>query len=170
MTELQDVIEINDPDIDVEDIMARIRERIQQRRAQAADQGLDYDRLADQKGPAFRSTAPSDSDLYYDLYQVRNSADSIWISLSVVGRSIPVIGGLVNRVRRALHNVVLYYVNMLAGRQVVFNRAVTGALQHIVDRLETTPSPESGSRDDELAELRQRVEALERALAQRDQA
>ncbi|HRJ40370.1 MAG TPA: hypothetical protein PL105_00745, partial [Caldilineaceae bacterium] len=84
MAEPEDVIDIRDSDVDVEEIMARIRQRIRARRAQAQARGLDYDRLTDGSLEGGSSRFLS-GDLYYDIYQVRESAETIWVTLSVVG-------------------------------------------------------------------------------------
>lgn len=155
----EDVIEIRDPEIDVEDIMARIRERIRNRRDQAEAQGLDYDRLTDDRR-TYDGDGELSSDFYYDLRQVRENADSIWVSLSVVGRDIPIVGSLVTRVRRMVHSLVLYYVNMLAGRQVVFNRSVASVLSGLVSHTDTTEG-RIQELESEVDQLRQRIAALE---------
>lgn len=159
MTKLDDVIEIRDSEIDVEDIMARIRERIRNRRDQADAQGLDYDRLT-KEHTSYNTDGTLSTDFYYDLRQVRENADSIWVSLSVVERDIPLVGSLVTRARRMVHSLVLYYVNMLAGKQVVFNRSAASALSELASHSEGT-----GARiqelESEVEALRERIAALE---------
>lgn len=156
MTKLDDVIEIRDSEIDVEDIMARIRERIRNRRDQAEAQGLDYDRLTDERVSG-NTDGTLSSDFYYDLRQARENANSIWISLSVVDRDIPLIGSLVRRARRIVHSLVLYYVNMLAGKQVVFNRSAASVLSDLASHSEGT--------DARIQELEAEVEALHERIA-----
>jgi len=167
MSESKDTIEIRDPEVDVEEIMSRIRQRIQERRSQAQAQGLDYDGLVDDQATSFRTSGRFDPDLYYDLHQVRNSADTIWVSLSIVERQVPVVGSLLTRLRRELHSLVIYYVNMLAGRQVVFNRSVAGVLPALVDALDESQERVTAL-EKELVDLRQRVEALTQAVSVRE--
>lgn len=167
MSESKDTIEIRDPEIDIEEIMARIRQRIQERRSEAQAQGLDYDRLVDDQAVNFRTSGRFDSDLYYDLHQVRTSADTIWVSLSVVDRQVPVVGSLLTRLRRELHSLVIYYVNMLAGRQVVFNRSVAGVLPALADALDESQE-RVAALEKEVADLRQRVEMLTQTIAVRE--
>ncbi|MBI3957701.1 MAG: hypothetical protein HY328_02740 [Chloroflexi bacterium] len=163
MAEPEEVIDIRDAEVNVEEIMGRIRERIRQRRGQAQAQGLDYDRLVD--GGAGRDVAGRrlSVDFYYDLYQARQSAETIWVSLSVVGQRSPAfLGSAVSRVRRAAHELVLYYVNMLAGRQAVFNRSAVSAVSGLA-----ASGEEMGERlealEEEAAVLRERIAVLERS-------
>jgi hypothetical protein len=167
MAQLDDVIEIRDPDIDVEEIMTQIRKRIQQRRAEAQGQGLDYDRLVDDNSYAPHAVDQSDSELAYEIYQVRSTADTIWVSLSIAGRRVPLIDGLVARVRRELHNLVIYYVNMLAGRQVAFNRSAANVLLRLVETRNESRD-QIAALEEEVAGLRQRLEAMEQALNSRE--
>jgi len=168
MAEPEEVIEIRDPEVNVEEVMGRIRERIRERRDQAQAQGLDYDRLVD--GSAGKDVAGRrlSADFYYDLYQARQSAETIWVSLSVVGQRSPAfLGSVVDRVRQAAHELVLYYVNMLAGRQTVFNRTAVSAVsdlaavnENMSERLELV--------EQEMALLRERFGLLEKGEAKID--
>lgn len=135
--EVAAVIDIRQPDVDVNEVMARIRARIQARRLAAQEKGLDFDRL-----PGYDETATRrghlSGDFYYDLHQSRQSAEEIWVSLSLMGdeRYPRWLSAPIRRIRHAAHQLVLYYVNMLAGRQVVFNRSAVGALAEMADTIE----------------------------------
>ncbi len=159
--EPEDVIDIRDSDIDVEEIMERIRQRVRARRAQAQARGLDYDRLTDGSLEGGSSRFLS-GDLYYDIYQVRESAETIWVTLSVVGeqRYPKFLVSLLNRLRHAAHQLVLYYVNMLAGRQIVFNRATASAVAGLAEAGESTAERLRGL-EQEVATLRAHLAALE---------
>lgn len=159
--EPEDVIDIRDPDINVEEIMERIRQRIRERRKQAQAQGLDYDRLTDGAlGSPGGHRLPD--DFYYDLHQARESAETIWVPLSVVGggRYPQFLASLVNRLRGAAHQLVLYYVNMLAGRQIVFNRAAVSAVSGLAEAGEDA-AQRLQRLEEEVASLRARLAALE---------
>jgi hypothetical protein len=131
MTEDQPVIEIRDPEINVEEIMGRIRERIRQRRAQAQQQGLDYDKLVSDDSDV-AAAGRFDDDVYYDLHQLRSNAYSIWVSLAMRDRRFPLVNPILFRIEKLLHRLAIKYVNMLAGRQVVVNRATAQVLSGIV--------------------------------------
>lgn len=152
MADVQDVVEIRDPEIDVQEVMERIQQRVRQRREDALSRNLVYDRLTDSDASHNTAERRLSSDFYYDLYQARQSADSIWVSLSVLGneRYPKALNSAITRVRHALHQVVIYYVNMLAGRQVVFNRTATDAMAELAAANE---------------KLSERLEALEKEVA-----
>lgn len=163
---LEDVIEIRDPDIDAESIMRRIRESIRKRRAAAEAQGLDYEAFVEGLYSAGVS-ARFDHSLYYDLRRLGASYDKVGVGLSLTQSRIPVIGGLVQRVRAALHHLVIYYVNMLAGQQVRFNETVVRVLTGLVKELETGPKPtEVEALQAEVVALRERLEAAIRSRAE----
>ena len=81
--------------------------------------------------PPIHPAAPTDN-LYTDMLTARSHADVSQLPLSIASRQRG-IGGVV---RRGLHNLMLYYVNMLAAKQSAFNRATVSALTRIVDQLE----------------------------------
>ncbi len=58
-----------------------------------------------------------------DVVRVLNAATNDALTQKVDARpvGIPVIGGMLSRVRAALHDVILFYVNRLAQRQATIN-------------------------------------------------
>jgi hypothetical protein len=160
MTEPKEVIDIRTPEVNVEEIMERIRERVQQRRDKAQAQGLVYDRLTDTASSINPAGRKLSSDFYYDLYQARQGADSIWVSLSVIGnnRYPQFLNSFITRLRHALHQLVIYYVNMLAGRQINFNRASIGAIVELAEANELMA--------ERLEALEKEIEVLSERLAQ----
>lgn len=162
-----DIIEIRDPEVDVEEIMARIRRNIERRKAARDAEGvtvpdLTFDWIAERSGEA----APRD-ELYYNLRQVRQSYDKAWVSLQFIERRIPIpfVGPLLDRLRREAHNLVIFYVNTLAGRQIAFNDYVTRTLEKVVRSLEER---EAEGLIQEVRSLREAVERLERKLEGED--
>ncbi|MCL4506119.1 MAG: hypothetical protein M1434_14210 [Chloroflexi bacterium] len=132
-----DVIDIRDPHVDVDEIMARIRENIRIRRARAEEAGLDFDALArGQYGipEGTRFSAP----LYDALYEANVMQDKTMVLLSLTACHIPVLGRIIQRLRMALHNIAIYYVNMAMSRQVAFNMRVTQILNELVKDMENT--------------------------------
>lgn len=159
MPDIEQVIDIRDPEVNVEEIMGRIRERIRQRRAQAADQGLEYDKLTDQE----ELDAPSERlgvDLYFDLHQLRENADGILVSLAMRDRQFPLFNSVLYRLEKLLHRLVIKYVNMMAGRQVVFNQAAARILHRIARALDEDDH-RLQTLEKQVAELQQRIAQLE---------
>lgn len=156
MSEVEQVIDIRDPEINVEEIMNRIRERIQQRRVAAKAHGLDYDRLVDDKA---NSSGPLPTDLYYDLHQLRASVDGVWVTLAQRDRKFPIFNSIFFRIENLLHRLVVKYVNMLAGRQTAFNRESVNVLSGLAQGLEDY--------DLRLNALEKRIGSIEEQLKKR---
>jgi hypothetical protein len=154
---IRDVIDIRDPEIDSEAIMSRIRDGLRTRRAAAEAQGLDFEAFAQGRTPSGAGSrlAP---DLYDNLRRATISYNKTGVALSMTARRIPLLTPLVQRVRSALHSLVIYYVNTLARQQARFNEYVVRVLAGLVRELEATPTP------DELEALRQEVRDLRARL------
>jgi hypothetical protein len=161
-----EIIEIRDPEIDAETIMHQIRENIHKRRAQAEAEGLDYEAFLYGLSTSRVSTRFDDS-LYSDLRRMGSTYSRVGVGLSLTDTSIPIIGPLVQRVRTALHQLVLYYVNLLAAQQRNFNGHIVRVLMTLVKGLEKGPLPgEVESLQQELAQLRAQVEQLQAQIEQ----
>lgn len=152
------IIEIRDPEINVEEIMERIRARIRERRRKAEAEGLDYDKLIDEA--TLGESKLFTPDLLYELRQLCMNADAIGVSVSMRDRHLPLFNPLFFRLEKLLHRLAVKYVNMLAGRQITLNRstahllmAMTRALEEREVRLEAL--------EKEVAELRTRLERTE---------
>ena len=130
-----DPIEKHTPALDAEAIMREIRTRIQQRRAQAEAQGLDFDALAEGRFTLDRPTR-FNSELYYELRRLSVSGEQVGVGLSLTTSRLPVIGPLVQRIRGALHQLVVYYVNMLARQQARVNAYDAQAWAALMTELE----------------------------------
>src|SRR3972149_7067809 len=121
--------------LDAEAIMREIRARIQQRRAQAEVQGQDFDALAEGRFTPDRPTH-FNAELYYELRRLSLSGEQIGVGLSLTASRRPLIGPLVQRIRLALHQLVIYYVNMLARQQARVNTYDARAWAALLNDLE----------------------------------
>ncbi len=99
--------------------------------------------------------------MYYELRRLSVSGEQIGVGLSLTASRLPVIGPLVQRVRLALHQVVIYYVNMLARQQSRVNAYEARAWSVLMADLETKAAEAEDLRR-EVAELRARLDKLER--------
>jgi hypothetical protein len=167
MSEVRDAIEILAPEVNREEVIAELENRIQQRRLQAQAEGWDYDHLVKGQAEDLSGSGRFGPDLCYDLYQAGRSADAIGVSLSLKESRVPVLGRLFIRLRRELHNLSVYYVNILARQQAVFNRAVLKILSQWIDELDESPQ-QVATLEAELSSLRQRIDALEALLVTRE--
>ncbi|MBN1874894.1 MAG: hypothetical protein JXA33_11745 [Anaerolineae bacterium] len=158
-SDLEAVIEIRDQEIDAEAIMRQIRENIRQRRIQAEAEGLDHASLA-----SGTFTPRFTENLYIALRQLETTPyarPGVGLAIAKTA-AIPVFGALVQRVRTALHQLVIYYVNMLAEQQSSFNAHVIQTLKAMVKELEKEPRPDEMTvLRDEMTQLREQVKHLE---------
>jgi hypothetical protein len=140
---------IEAPDLDAEAIMQQIRARIRARRAEAKARGFDFEAYANGLYPV-----PPDAALSRDVHEaVRHMGlgyDKMNVQLALTETRLPLVGGAVQRLRAALHGLVLFYVNRLAARQIRFNEQTARALLALVRDLES-----------EVRDLRARVSELE---------
>ena len=111
--------------------------------------------------PAHAAPARSVGSFSDEVYDRLEEADVVMGAISVQPflspAHIPIIGDLWQRVRLAAHQLVVFYVNRLAGAQGTFNREIAGALTALVHDLDR------GGRvnpDTEIAALRAEVRAL----------
>lgn len=143
--------QIEDVDIDAEEIMKEIRARLRARREEALARGFDWEAYADGLYPV-----PPEAVLSRDLHEaVRYLSleyDKANVEMELTETQLPLIGGLVQRVRAALHELVLFYVNRLAARQIRVNYQASRAMVMLVRDLEA-----------EVRDLHTRVQMLESA-------
>lgn len=129
--------------------MQEIRARVRARRAEAKARGLDWEAYVDGLYPL-----PSDAVLSRDLHEAVRYAgldyDKIHVEMALVDTRLPLIGKLVQRLRASLHELVLFYVNRLAARQVRFNQQASRALSLMLCDMEA-----------EVLSLRERLDELE---------
>jgi len=137
------------PDLDAEAIMREIRTRIRARRAEAKARGLDFEAYADGLYP-LPPDALFSRDLYEAVRYVGLGWDKVGVEMTLTESRLPLVGGLVQRLRAALHELVLFYVNRLAARQIRLNEQTARALTILVRDLEA-----------EIVDLRARTAALE---------
>lgn len=166
MTDQEQIIEIRDPEINVEEIMDRIRSRIRERRMQASERGQDYDHLVED-GTKHQAFGRFEADVYYDLRELQASSDDFWVALAMRDRHFPLLNPILYRIEELLHRLALKYVNMLAGRQVVVNRATTHVLSEVVRSFDESAKRSEGL-EAQVTELRGRLEKIEKILKTSD--
>ncbi len=125
-------IEIDDilaaEQLDVEEIMRRIRAHIAQRRqAEGAE---------DVSPNMPRFAGRFSQKLYDELAQAHEASDKVVVSLYVTPSRLPVVGPVIAAFRRQLHQLVVFYINQMAARQVAFNVHMVAALRALVEELE----------------------------------
>jgi hypothetical protein len=132
-----DLIEIHDPEVDPQTLMAEIRRRIQNRRLEA---GYDYRTF-----PAFGAAMvcpeppegqPYSPDLYHHLRQVNELYSEVETSTILApspATRVPVLGRFWKLIREQAHGLVLFYVNRSIGHQVKVNRHLVSVLNQLTE-------------------------------------
>jgi len=110
--------------IDSTEIMARIREAIARRRVEAGLSAEAFDALA--TGAPIQ---PSLADLQYEINRLAVSLGRNEVEMALSQARPSLIGKLAQRLRAALHEVALFYVNRHAAQQAIVNRMTLHALQ-----------------------------------------
>lgn len=116
-----------EPEVNIETIMQQIRQQIIAKRAAAAPGGEAEIMVSGKRfPPAF----------YEHLYQARMAIEESTVPVFVSKSTVPLIGGLIDRVRAAFHQLVVYYVNQSAARQVAATNHLLKALDQLARELE----------------------------------
>jgi hypothetical protein len=158
-----EVVDMRDRELNSEAIMQEIRTRLRQRRADWEQKGVDFEALATGRLPSTKGRF--EPDLYDDVQRLNASYDKIGVGLSLTASRRPIIGPLLERVRGALHQLVIYYVNMLARQQARVNGYLAATLTALVRDLDRpSSSADLDALRNEVVHLRARVEELEAQL------
>jgi len=157
MDDLSSLISIRNPEIDVEAVLARVRARLQQRRAMAANSKAG-------RWPV-TSVSPSqgqllEPEIYAALAEAQAVAEEAWVTVNVRDERLPLVNALWNRLKTAFHEVIVLYVNGLAGRQTTFNVAATRLIVTLIRSLEERDR-RLQSLEDEVRELRAQYQSLQ---------
>jgi hypothetical protein len=166
---VEDILSIHDHNIDVEKVMAEIRMAIERRRAEAEARGLNFEQLA-----TGRYQIPTGNrfpgKLYESLYQASLLRDKSLVSPFITPVPVPLVGRLVQRIRGALHQLVIFYVNMSAERQIAFNIETSRALNRLVDALDKEAASDMAAQalSARVSQLEEKIANLERRLPGRE--
>ncbi len=145
-------------DADVQTVMARIQQTLIQH---ALDDDVEYPTYSAARARSEGVPTRFSTEMYHQLEQANLNYDQVLAELSLVETRMPLLGAFVNRFKRELHQLVVYYVNMVAERQVVVNDALVHTLNHLVHGLESSTVE---NLQGQLAELQERVQNLETHL------
>ena len=152
------LLEVRHPDVDTDSVMAHINERIAQRHARMANAGQTYNRAV-RDADWFDLTEESKlEDLYQLIGQAAVTMQDVVIAPTLVDNTPGFLRPLLDRLRRAAHNLVIYYVNMLAGRQLAVERSLMMVSLSLAGELEQSLT--------RIEQLEQEVAGLRTTLAQ----
>lgn len=126
------------PQVDIETIMQEIRRQILADRARQTPGGQAIVPVAGKRLPP---------EFYEHLYQAELAHDQIGVKMLVTPVNIPVVGKLIEALRRKVHELVLFYVNQVADQQIAVNRHLLHALSILSRELEAEAA-EAAEADD----------------------
>ena len=144
-----------DAEIDVEEIMRKIRAHIAQRRLVGEQEGGQVMTLR------FRGCFTR--VLYDELFEAIRENDRTYVPLCITQSSLPVLGRIIDALRRRVHELVVFYVNRGASRQAAFNNHIVRALGTLIAELEKdyTTKTELEHLQEQVESLKARLDALE---------
>ncbi len=135
-----DLQEINDPEIDAAALMAQIRERMRQRRAELGINDRASSSFDVTSCPPEPEDMPHDANLYHHLRlanELYAEADTEPALPPSPLTRVPVVGRLWQRVRPSLHVLILFYVNRALGHQMTVNRHMVSVLNQLTEQAQS---------------------------------
>lgn len=125
-------------DIDVEEIMQQIRARILAEQTHLPRHG---ETLVDIDGKRFSA------EFYEHLYRANLAHNEVGVDLLVTPVTLPLVGPLLEALRRKIHELVLFYVNQVTAQQREVNAHLLQALSLLAKELDgETSSTEDNNR------------------------
>jgi hypothetical protein len=118
---------VSDDFINVEEIMQRIREQIIARRMAESPNGEAIVKLVGKHLP---------TDFYEHLYHAGLLYNQIEVQIVLTPTTLPFIGSLLHRLRRVVHEVVIFYVNRVAAQQMEVNQHLLRAISLLGEEVE----------------------------------
>lgn len=124
----------NEAEVNVEEIMQQIRQQIVAKRAAVGPAAAGSPAAA--AGDIAVTGKRFAPEFYEHLYQARLALDEVHVPVFVSKSGVPIIGGLLVWLRTKLHELVSYYVNKSAERQVSASEHLLRALSLLGQELE----------------------------------
>jgi hypothetical protein len=115
--------------------MQEVRARLRDRRAQTTARGLGFEAYADGPYPLPPDAIPS-RDLREAVRYVELGYNKVNVEMALTETRLPLVSGPGHRLRSAPHDLVRFYVNRLAVRQMRFIEQTTRALTVLLRDLE----------------------------------
>jgi O-antigen chain-terminating methyltransferase len=127
-----DTFEINDEEIDVEKIMAQIRENIRNRKAEGSYPEVRIETIP----PLPKKTLGKSTDIQQDLAYINENWD-IQNNTYVISSHRPVAGKILVKGRELIHDEVKRYVDPVIWKQTEFNGGAVRSLNSINEKIDT---------------------------------
>lgn len=145
--DLREIIDIRDPALNVDEIIERIETNRRQRHWLAGAAGVE------------RKDISLEKEVNYYLHKLNISHNQIGTGLVLTESQIPVVGSLWQKLRRNVHYLVLFYLNLVTKKQIQVNaytvQTFTALIKYLVQENNRTKA--------ELKMLQEQVARLEAA-------
>ena len=119
-------IKLTEEVVNIEHIMQSIREHVLAKKSAVSGR----EPMTKLRGKALPS------EFYEHLYQASMGYDQIDVQLNLGPANVPVIGGILQTMRRKLHELVLFYVNQTAVKQINVNHHLLRAVSILAEEIE----------------------------------
>lgn len=153
-----DLIEINDPEVNAEQIMTELRQRIQKRREEVGYEQRTFPTFgAATPLPEATTDLPAAGSLYHHLRQANqlyNQVETAPLLAPSQATRLPVVGRLWQIVRDQAHQLILFYVNRYATHQTNVNRHLVSVANEL--------TRQNQEQQQAIRRLQEQVEALQR--------
>jgi hypothetical protein len=150
---VRQVFQIADPAIDQDELAHRLAVNLENHDLQSPERWPEFAIAPIRPG----ERPPFPDEVYVSLVRASEAYDQIWVKPKVASSRF----SLITRLKRAFHQLVIYYVNQLGERQMVVNDRLLRVVNQLVARHEQS--------EPQIAELQQRITELEARLEQIEQ-
>ena len=150
-----DLIEIRDPEINVNEIMDQIRDRIRRRRKELGYEKRVFPSFGGTAYPGEPEDMAYDPDLYHHLRLANETFANVETGaqlLATRATHLPIFGHVWQRVRAYMHGIILFYVNRAITHEVNVNRHLISVLNQL--------ATQSQAQQRRIAALEAEVQAL----------
>jgi hypothetical protein len=148
-------IEVDDPALDAAALRQKVADGITRRRQLAVERGLDFESLV--RGQLLMTATNEhwlkDLQLYQDKIHVHV------VPAPPPHTHLSFLMAILMRLKKEFHGLTAFYCNLLGERQILFNEGLVQALTRFSHSLHSMENLA-----DQVADLHQRVEALEQRL------
>jgi hypothetical protein len=130
-----DLIEIHDPEIDPEAIMATIRSRIQERRQEGGYIRLQFSTFGGSMLPDRPDDISYDPELFDHLELVNEQYTMVPTEPDLQpspAKRVPILGPIWAMIREQAHGLVLFYTNRTASHQTGINQEIISILNGLM--------------------------------------
>ncbi|MCS6802710.1 MAG: hypothetical protein RMM58_00740 [Chloroflexota bacterium] len=154
------MIEIRDDAIDVEAILAEVRAGLAARGYSAEEWAADLPVFGhDDTGDArWIERLRIDPEWAFMLDQIQDDARNLTLHVEVRPSPVPLVGGMITRLKRAAHELAVFYDNIQAARQRVVIGQLIAFLARVIAHQEAIRRDQRRLQD-EIAALRARLDA-----------